>query len=89
MKYFSEKIDINLKKIYFHRAITALAVQLAGIFSVIFLYKFFGYNYVYVILFYVFLGVLTIIFLPLVGKVINKLSYKVTIMLGAFFRLFL
>ncbi len=89
MKYFSEKIDINLKKIYFHRAITALAVQLAGIFSVIFLYKFFGYNYVYVILFYVFLGVLTIILLPLVGKVINKISYKGTIVLGAFFRLFL
>jgi uncharacterized membrane protein YuzA (DUF378 family) len=86
MIYFSEKIDSNLQKIYLHRIITAVAVQLAGIFSIIFLYQLFENSHQMVIFFYLLLGLTTVIFLPFLGYFINYFSYKTSIILGSLFR---
>ena len=87
MVYFSEKLNPDLKKIYFHRIITAVAVQFAGIFSIIFLYELFGNNHQSVILLYVALALATIVVLPTLGYFINRFSYKTSVIVGSLFRL--
>jgi MFS family permease len=89
MKYFTEKLDQNLKKIFLHKTITSLALQFAGSFSIIFLYQIFEENHSYVIFFYLLLALLTALTVPFLGYFINRLSYKKCLIFGSIARLLL
>lgn len=74
----------SLKLLYLNRVFAFISANILGLFLPIFLYQNFNNNINLLVLFYLISYIFTLICLPLVAKLMNKINFKNSIILGAF-----